>query len=309
MGRRVISAFVAVVLLLSSHVAIMAQDAPEGAPNSAEPATVVAVLNGGTIAVALGDGSQRNVGLIGVSAPTVPTATDPGQCYGEEARLHLEGLAVPGTTVWLEQDPDIRERDETLLRYIWAVRAEGEKAILINTKMVRDGYADVGQQGDKGKYAGRLEDAEKSARDDRKGAWRACGQLHKENPLTEEQVKAQYQPPADMRDLFVRTGTMVGNKVVVSGTVQTLQIAGEGRGYAVGDQDPVFVETYMQIEIPLPTGGSEWAVIGFNGDSADIYEGTWVTVWGTVMGTDSGINRLGGVIVQPFILAEFMQAG
>jgi endonuclease YncB( thermonuclease family) len=309
MGRRFFAAIVAVVLLFSSNISVMAQGAPEGAPDGAEAATVVAVLNGGTISVALGDGSQRNVGLIGVSAPTVPAGTEPGQCYGEESRTYLEGLAVPGSTVWLEQDPDIRERDETLLRYIWAVRAEGEKAFLINTKMVRDGRADVGQQGEKGKYAERLEDAENSARADRKGAWRACGQMHKENPPSEEQIKAQYQPLADVRDLFVRPGSLIDEKIVISGTVQNLQVAPEGYGYTIGDQISIFAQTRMQIEVSLPTGGSEWVVIGFNGDTPGIYEGTWVTVWGTVMGTASGTNAFGGTIVQPFVFAEFIQAG
>jgi micrococcal nuclease len=291
---------------LSFQLSALAQDVPDGVPSKAEPATVIAVMNGGTISVTLADGSQRNVGLIGVSAPTVPTATDPGQCYGEEARVYLERLVPPGSAVYLERDPDVRERDETLLRFVWAVPSDGGKALLVNTKMVRDGYADIGQSGDRSKYAERLKDAEDSAKKARKGAWGECGQIHKENPLTEEQVKAQYQPPADIRDLFVRTATMVGQKIVISGSVSTIFVGGNGYGYTVGDQDPVFVETVIQVVV---SGTNERVIVGFNGDTAGIYEGSWVTIWGEVVGTDTFTNAFGGSVSQPLIIAAYVQLG
>jgi endonuclease YncB( thermonuclease family) len=308
-GRFVLLMSVLFGLLQVVAPAVSAQDAPAGVPKGAEAATVSAVANGGTISVVLSDGSSRNVGLIGVSAPEVPTATAPGQCYGAEARSYLESLAVPGSVVYLEKDSKIQEKDETLLRFVWIVPADGGKAFLVNTKMVRDGYADVGQGGGDSKYAARLDEAEQKAKDGDKGAWGACGQIHKANELTEEQIKAQYQAPADMRDLFVRTGTLMGQKILVSGTVRTIKVAGPGRGFSLGDQVPVVTGTMMQIEIPLPTGGSEWAVVGFDGDTAGIYEGSWVTVWGTVVGTDTFTNAMGGQISQPLILADYVQLG
>jgi hypothetical protein len=61
--------------------------------------------------------------------------------------------------------------------------------------------------------------------------------------------------------------------------------------------------TAMQIWLD---GGSEAAVIVFQGDSTGIYEGTWITVYGTVEGTFEGTNAFGGTISQPLIRADIV---
>ena len=227
---------------------VFAEETPAGIPKGAEAATVSAVANGGTISVVLSDGSSRNVGLIGVSAPEVPTATTPGQCYGAESRSYLESLAVPGSVVYLEKDSKIQEKDETLLRFVWIVPADGGKAFLVNTKMVRDGYADVGQGGSDSKYADRLSDAESKAKDGDRGAWGICGQMHKENPQSPEQVKAQYEP-VDIRDVSVRPGTYLDKKIMFSGSVLSINVARPGYGYEMEDR----ILTSIQLQCKLPS--------------------------------------------------------
>lgn len=287
---------------------VAAQELPEGVPQSSEAATVSSVPNGGTLAVVLADGTSRNVGLIGVSAPTVPTATDPGQCYGEEARLYLESLAIPGTAVYLEADAKVKENDETLLRHVWIVPADGGKALLVNTKMVRDGYADVGQGGSKSKYAGRLADAADQAKEKNRGAWAVCGEIHKPNPQTPEMIKAQYES-VDVRDVSIRPANYFDRKITFAGTILTIQVAPPGRGYEIGDSNPDLFVTYMQVTVTAIDGSTQVIVVGYDGDTSGMFEDTYVVVYGTVFDTHSGTNMLGGVITQPAVDAEIVELG
>jgi endonuclease YncB( thermonuclease family) len=307
--KRAVWLFIALSLMFGSLAGtVSAQDNPEGVPKSGEAVTVSAVPNGGTIVVILGDGSTRNVGLIGVSAPSVPTATDPGQCYGEEARLYLESLAIPGTVVYLEADSGVKENDETLLRHVWTVPADGGKALLANTKMVRDGYADVGQGGSDSKYAGRLAEGETKAKDGKRGAWAVCGEIHKPNPQSPEQVKAQYEP-VDVRDVAIRPASYFDRKITFSGTILTIQVAPPGRGYEIGDSDSEVFSTYMQVTATAIDGSTQVFVVGYDGDTAGMFENSYVTVYGTVFDTHSGTNAFGGTITQPAVSAEILELG
>ena len=307
-GRVVLLMSVLFGLLQFMVPVVSAQDVPAGVPKGGEAATVSAVANGGTISITLSDGSSHNVGLIGVSAPEVPTATAPGQCYGAESRSYLESLAVPGSVVYLEKDSNIQEKDETLLRFVWIVPANGGKAFLANTKMVRDGYADVGQGGSDSKYADRLNEAEQTAKDADKGAWGACGQIHKANELTEEQQLAQYET-VDIRDVDVRPGNHYGQQIVFSGSVLTIQVAPPGKVAYLGDTNPMPYEAFIQVRVNAPDGSLVTVSVGYIGDTNGIFENTWVTVYGTVVDTFSGTNLLGGSITQAFIAADKIQIG
>lgn len=306
MKRFVWSLMLFTLVFASFSTSVDAQDLPDGIPQGSEAAVVSSVPNGGTLAVVLTDGTARNVGLIGVSAPTVPTSTDPGQCYGEEARLYLESLAIPGTTVYLEADSKVKETDETLLRHVWIVPADGGKALLANTKMIRDGYADVGQGGSNSKYASRLKDAASKAEEGERGAWAVCGEIHKPNPKTPEMIKAQYEP-VDLRDVSIRPSNYFGKKITFYGSVLTIQVAPPGRGYNIGDTDPEFFSTFMQVQGVAIDGSIQTIVVGYNGDTSGIFEDSYVTVYGTVFDTDSGTNLFGGVVTQPAVDAEIVE--
>lgn len=307
--KRAIWIFAVFSLLFGGLAAsVAAQAAPDGVPKSAETATVSSVPNGGTLVVITADGAQRNVGLIGVSAPTVPTATDPGQCYGEEARLYLESLAIPGTVVYLEADGKVKESDETLLRHVWIVPADGGKPFLANTKMVRDGYADVGQGGNKSKYAKRLSQGAAGAKEAGKGAWGACGQIHKPNPLTEEMRLAQYQA-ADIRDVDIRPGDLLGQKVTFSGSVLSIHVASPGRVLVLGDSNPQDYKALIQVTVTAVDGSRVTVCVGYDGDTSGIYEDTWITVYGTVVDVLSFTNGFGGDVTQTLIAGDQVNIG
>jgi micrococcal nuclease len=113
----------------------------------------------------LRDGGR--VRLVQIDAPELGE----GECYAREARRELERLARPGGTIELESDPRLDDRDRygRLLRY---VRAGGRN---VNVELVRRGAAaPYFFRGDEGRYAKELRVAVASAREGRRGMWRAC---------------------------------------------------------------------------------------------------------------------------------------
>jgi len=62
----------------------------------------------------------------------------------------------------------------------------------------------------------------------------------------------------------------------------------------------------MQVSVPAPDGASEPVYVGYDGDTAGIFEGTYVTVYGEVLGVQTGTNALGGTISQPLVKAAIV---
>lgn len=302
--KRAVWLFVALSLMFGSLAGtVSAQDKPEGVPKSGEAVTVSAVPNGGTIVVILGDGSTRNVGLIGVTAPAAPTATDPGQCYGEEARLYLESLAIPGTVVYLEADPEVREVDETLLRHVWVIREGTAKAILVNSKMVRDGFADVGQWGVHSKYAKRFDQAQANAEKDDKGAWRACGGMHESIEVVNETEESEYQD-VDIREVDLDPFGFEGERIAFFGTVMSVNVAPSGQYFRVGDRISFGFEVLIQVIVADSSGLPVTVVVGSNGITNRAYEGATIIVMGVVRDTHTFVNLQGDIVTQSLIAAD-----
>lgn len=127
-------------------------------------------------------------------------------------------------------------------------------------------------------------------------------------PTFEEQV-AGHVPLADVRDLAIRTGDYFGDQIIFSGTILSIGVAPEGRVFGLGDLDEQQYSAQMQVTVPAPDGTTEVVYVGYNGDTSGMFEGTWVTVYGTVVDYQSGVNRLGGQITQPLVAAEFVLIG
>jgi endonuclease YncB( thermonuclease family) len=126
------------------------------------PARVDRVVDGDTIELRNG----RRVRLVQIDAPEAS-----GECFGAEAGAMLGSILPPGTRVTLEGDPALDDVDRfgRLLRYVRKGRAN------VNLQLVKRGAASVWFfDGDRGRYADRLLEAARSARDRERGAWGAC---------------------------------------------------------------------------------------------------------------------------------------
>ena len=118
--------------------------------------------------------------------------------------------------------------------------------------------------------------------------------------------KDAYTWLADPRELLTRPGQHMREKWVFCGTVLSIQVAGPGKAFFIGDSDPQGYETIAQV---YPSGYSDPFAVGFNGNSSGIYEDSYVCVWGTLVDTFSGTNGFGGTIVNPLFDAEYFELG
>jgi len=123
---------------------------------------VATVSDGDTLR--LDDG--RRVRLVQIDAPEAGR-----ECWGDDAARALRALVPVGTTVTLERDPALDDRDRfgRLLRY---VSVAGRN---LNVELVRSGAAaPYFFRGERGRHAGELVVSAKAARGARRGLWGAC---------------------------------------------------------------------------------------------------------------------------------------
>jgi endonuclease YncB( thermonuclease family) len=159
----------AVALVAPAARGAAAAAAPKGVPAGAQEARVWGYLDGGAFRARLG-GKTEVVALLGVDAPDAKAK----ECFAAESAAHLRGLLPKKATVYLERDRDDRDGQGRLPRFAWIVGAKGGKAVLVNTKQVRDGYAKVGNAAPSGRYASNLAKADQQAQAAARGLWGAC---------------------------------------------------------------------------------------------------------------------------------------
>ncbi|MCX6020981.1 MAG: thermonuclease family protein, partial [Chloroflexi bacterium] len=90
-----------------------------GAAPGGEPANVADIADGSTVKLWL-DGRVQQVRLIGAAAPSLPSAAQPGACFGREAAARASEL-LEGQRVKAAADPALgaQDGDGKLLAYLW----------------------------------------------------------------------------------------------------------------------------------------------------------------------------------------------
>jgi micrococcal nuclease len=127
---------------------------------------VVTVVDGDTIRVLI-DGKEEAVRLIGINTPEVVDPRRPVQCFGKEASERAKEI-LSGSRVLLETDSTQGERDKygRLLGYI--LLPDGTN---FNRKMIEEGYAYEYTYGIPYRYQAEFKEAERNAREGRRGLW------------------------------------------------------------------------------------------------------------------------------------------
>jgi len=125
-------------------------------------ARVVKAYDGDTVTVVL-HGKRERVRLIGIDCPELHQAP-----WGKRARDFLRGMIL-GETVRLELDVDPRDRYGRLLAYVW------HRGKLVNEVLVREGLCLIYTVPPNVKNAERLHEAQRWAREHRKGFWAEGG--------------------------------------------------------------------------------------------------------------------------------------
>jgi endonuclease YncB( thermonuclease family) len=150
--------------------------APSLAQGDAEPAaqpdlleaTVVAVLAGSRLTVDVA-GQQETIQYLGLQAPAGEA------CFAAEATTANAAL-VEGERVWLERQATDRAADGALVRDVWIVDANGDRA-LVAARLLEAGAATPAPTPPDTRYQAWLQAAAALARTNGAGLWGACGEV------------------------------------------------------------------------------------------------------------------------------------
>lgn len=130
-------------------------------------AQVVAVIDGDTIDVDLGDGNMQRIRYIGIDTPETSDPNKPVECFSKEATSKNKEL-VENAVVGLEKDVSETDRYGRLLRYVYL----GD--LFVNQVLVKEGYAHASSYPPDVKYQEQFRKAEQEAREQNKGLWSMC---------------------------------------------------------------------------------------------------------------------------------------
>lgn len=174
-ARTALVALVAVLSLLAAGAAVAVvvvarAGPPAGDRPAAGEATVVRVVDGDTIVVALGEAAET-VRLIGIDTPESVARDRPDECFGAEASHRLAELLPPGTAVLLTRDVEPRDLYDRLLAYVH----RPDDGLFVNAAQVAGGYAEAKDYPPNTTHRADFERAERAARRAGLGLWSACG--------------------------------------------------------------------------------------------------------------------------------------
>lgn len=129
-----------------------------------QKAEIDRVVDGDTLFVVV-EGELEKVRLIGIDAPeSVNPNRYANSWEGRVASQHLKETLKNGDIVYLEKDPFVDNKDKygRLLRYVWLCENLRDKRNLLNTELIRDGFAKYNSYGYEFlKYKKDFENAEK----------------------------------------------------------------------------------------------------------------------------------------------------
>lgn len=126
------------------------------------------VVDGDTIEIATG----KAVRFIGMDTPETVDPRRPVGCFGKEASNETKKL-LAGKTVILQKDTSDTDKYGRFLRLIYLPLESGE-ILFVNDYLVREGFAKVKTYPPDVKFESRFLEAEKKAKEEKKGLWGKC---------------------------------------------------------------------------------------------------------------------------------------
>ena len=133
-----------------------------------EKVIVSKVIDGDTIELENG----KKVRFVGMDTPETVDPRRPVGCFGKEASNETKSL-LTAKVVILQKDISDTDKFGRLLRYIF-LPLEGGQILFVNDYLVREGYAKVYTYPPDVKFDGQFREAEKQAKENKKGLWGKC---------------------------------------------------------------------------------------------------------------------------------------
>lgn len=156
-----------VVPLTSPTPSLVATSSALPLGKNREKAQVTQVIDGDT--VKLSDG--RTLRYIGIDTPESVDPRKPVQCFAKEASEKNKELVL-NKEIEMEKDVSETDRYGRLLRYVYV--QVGERDVMINEELVREGFAYATSYPPDIFYQSTLEQKEKEAKETGRGLWKSC---------------------------------------------------------------------------------------------------------------------------------------
>lgn len=112
------------------------------------------------------------VRVLGIDTPETVDPRRPVGCFGKEASNETKSL-ISGKTVILQKDVSDKDKYKRLLRYVYLPLPD-DKLLFVDDYLVREGYAKVLTYPPDVKYTEQFLQAEREAREAKKGLWGRC---------------------------------------------------------------------------------------------------------------------------------------
>jgi micrococcal nuclease len=144
-------------------------DSPEPTSQLASAGQVVRVVDGDTVRVRIGEGTQT-VRYIGVDTPESVKPNEPVQCFGKQASAFNSRL-VAGRRVRLEYGRERHDRYGRLLAYVYI----SGHSRSVNAEIIAAGYGRVLAIAPNTAHLRAYLRLERRARSHRLGLWATCG--------------------------------------------------------------------------------------------------------------------------------------
>lgn len=159
---------------------VIGEATEEGFQDNKELIKVNKVIDGDTMVLE----NDKIVRYIGIDAPE----TSRGQeCFANESTLKNKELVL-GKLVRLKKDVSETDRYQRLLRYIWV------EEVFVNEQLVREGFATAATYPPDVAYAELFKEAEREARENKRGLWRECSEEISNVSKVPEVSKVNDQP-------------------------------------------------------------------------------------------------------------------
>lgn len=133
-----------------------------------ERALVTKVVDGDTIVV----NNDQTVRFIGIDTPETVDPRRPVGCFGKEASNEVKSL-LSGKEIIMQKDVSEKDKYNRILRLIYLPLENGQ-TLFVNDYLVREGFAKVYTYPPDVKFNEQFLQAEKVAREGKKGLWGGC---------------------------------------------------------------------------------------------------------------------------------------
>lgn len=149
-----------------------------------ELSKVIKVIDGDTIVLSTGE----TLRYIGIDAPEISKE----ECFSDESTQSNRELVL-GKEVRLEKDISEKDRYGRILRYVYVrkINNKNEDEIFVNEYLVRQGFAVASTYPPDVKYQDLFIEAEKDARENKKGLWGGCGEKVKKEDEVEQMLQGE----------------------------------------------------------------------------------------------------------------------